>query len=288
MRVGIIGFGNMGSAIAKRLVQQGYTVAGWNRTKDKVTKIEGVAPLSSQWEVLKSSDITLVVLSDDEAVESVILENGEMLSSLPMGTVIANVSTITPYMSMRLYRELKRRGLKYIEAPVLGGPQAALSGSLISLIGGEREMLNVAREVFRAVAREIFYAGEVPKAAALKLVFNSGTFTAVELIGEMLSLASAWEIDTELVKEIASKTVLSQLFSTYLERGLDQKFPPGFYLDLVAKDLSYALLSSRKGSSFIPSIAGAYEAYISAARSGFGKKDYASIIRYLMRGASEQ
>lgn len=282
MKVGIIGFGNLGSAIAQRLASQGFEIIGWNRTIEKVSKVKGAKPLPSPWDVIKSSDATLVVLSDDEAVEEVLLMNRERLNELPKGSIIANVSTITPFMSMRLNRELKLAGLKYAESPVLGGPQVALSGNLVSLIGGERETAEVIASIMRNVSKEVFYIGEVPKASALKLVFNSGTFTVVEIIGEMLSLASSWGIDVETVRNVASKTVLSQVFSNYLDRGLDPNFPPSFYLELVAKDLSYAIFSGRKGKSFTPAVAGAYEAYISAVKSGLGKKDYGAIIRYLL------
>jgi len=284
MKVGIVGFGNLGSAIAQKLVKEGFEVYGWNRTQEKVTKVEGVKPLPSPWDVAKSSEVTFFVLSDDEAVEEVILKNEEKLKELPSGTILANVSTITPFMSMRLERTLKKYGIKYVEAPVLGGPQAALSGALVSLLGGGKEEAELVSKVARKVAKEVFYVGEVPKASALKLVFNSGTFTVVEIIGEMLSLASSWGIDVETVKKVASQTVLSTIFSNYLQRGLDPSFPPQFYLELVAKDLSYAIFSGRKGGSFTPTVAGAYEAYISAVRSGLGKKDYAAIIRYMMGG----
>ncbi|HEU97551.1 MAG: NAD(P)-dependent oxidoreductase [Fervidicoccaceae archaeon] len=282
MKIGIIGFGNLGSAIAQKLLEEGHEIFGWNRTPEKVSKIKGARVLSSPWEVVRSSDVTFTILSDDEAVEEVLLKDKEKLSELPEGSIIANISTITPYMSMRLERELGKAKLRYAESPVLGGPQAALSKNLISLLGGKKEIADFIASIMRGVSREVFYIGEVPKASALKLVFNSGTFTAVELIGEMLSLASSWNIDAEIVKNVASKTVLSQIFSTYLDRGLDPNFPPYFYLELAAKDLSYAIYSGRKGGSFTPAIAGAYEAYISAVKSGLGKRYYGAIIRYLL------
>ena len=139
MKLGFIGLGKMGQALALRAVQSGYVVYGFNRTKSKVEHLrDRIDLMSSISDVVEKSDVILVSVTDDEADEDVILGNHGISDYIKPNKLIIDFSTISPIMSRYINEKLKRKNAYRLEVPLIGGPDKAIRGDLIALIGGDR------------------------------------------------------------------------------------------------------------------------------------------------------
>jgi 3-hydroxyisobutyrate dehydrogenase len=281
MRAGIIGFGRMGRAVAQKLVENNYEVYGWNRTVEKIPVDLGVNVEATPADVASTTDITIIAVSDNNAVERVVFGPGGIFERRG-DSVIAMLSTITPDYSDRLSLKLAEKGYKYVEAPVLGGPKTILKEEIVALIAGG-DGKNVVEKVYRSFSKNIFDIGEIPKAMAVKLAFNSLFFVVLEALAESMTVAAKWGISTEIFKEISDQLWTKCITDKYYERGLKERGDAGFTLELAAKDLAYALRASWLKKVVTPAIAGAEQCFLKAVDSGYGEKDYPSIIRFLLK-----
>ncbi len=281
MRVGVIGLGRMGSAIAEKFLEKGLSVVGWNRTVEKAYAIKGLSIAGSPREVAESSDIVFIVVSDDQASEAVLLgEEGVFKCS--GAPVILNVTTVTPTHSQKMFSIAREKGFVYYEAPVLGGPNAIREGKLVVLLAGEKQYISEVSSVLEGFSSSIHYFGDVPKAMAAKLAFNSLFFTVLESLGETVELASKWGVEPEVIRRVAMDTWTKAIFDKYFERGMKKDHPVGFTVKLAAKDLVYALHAGERKNAFTPAIAASLQSFIQAVNKGYGGRDYASIIRFLL------
>jgi len=282
-RVGIIGIGNMGRAVTELLIEKGFKIAVWNRTKDKIPNIEGITPLSSPKEVADNSEVVIVFVSDDIASKSVLLDKNGVFHTTNNKVIVVNGTTVTPMHSLQVSIEAKNMGIKYIELPVLGGPPLARKGELIGIIGGDLEIYKKVEEIVSQYTKTSVYAGEIPNASVLKLAMNSIFFGTLEVLAESMALVASWGIDVELLRKTGELTWTKALFDKYYDRILAEEHPVGFKVRLTAKDLLYAVLSGYYKNTPMPSISAAAQNFIYADNSGYGEEDYTRAARFLLR-----
>ena len=280
MRVGIIGFGRMGKALSRKLVDKGFEVHVWNRTLRKTLGETSVSIEKSPRLVAENADVVIISVSNNEAAMSVLMGKKGVYES-GSDAIIAMLSTITPITSQYLYKKSLEKRIIYVEAPVLGGPKAILEGKLVSLIAGS-EGIEKIRGVYSVFSSKTYYIGKIPLAMATKLAFNSLFLTVLEGFGESLSLAKKWGVAPELLREIASSTWTKCIFEKYFDRGLKRKGEATFTLKLAGKDLYYAVNASWKKKAFTPVIAAALQSFMEAINNGYGENDYPQIMRFLL------
>jgi len=278
--VAVLGLGFMGSAMAERLAALGYRVIVWNRTKSKAEKISsqlGVKVAGSVAEALGEVDAAISMVADDEALYSIVTQVPRV-----DGLIFINSSTITPMASLRVAEYLESRGACYVEAPVIGGPNAARKGDLVILVAGRAPCVSRARGILGDLASEVIELGDShPTAQALKLAFNSLLIGTLGLLSEVLALVRSYEIDASLLKKILSKTVFKDVANKYLDRLLASEWPTSFRLRLASKDLNYARLAAwNKGVPMLITSVIA-ELFKAAEASGLGDQDYSRVYRYL-------
>jgi len=196
LKLGFVGLGKMGQALALRAIQSGYTVYGYNRTKSKVDSIrDRVEILPSISDVVEKSDVILVAVTDDEADEDVILGNHGISDYIRPNKMIIDFSTISPIMSKYINEKLKRKNAYRLEVPLIGGPDKALRGELIALIGGDRSKYEEMSDLIKTFAIRTIYAGDIGDALSLKLAFNLLVAGYAELIAEGLAFVQKMKVE---------------------------------------------------------------------------------------------
>jgi 3-hydroxyisobutyrate dehydrogenase-like beta-hydroxyacid dehydrogenase len=253
--VGFVGLGNMGKAMALRLLEQGWKVRAWNRSAQKAQALvaRGATLAERVEDVAEPGGVVLSILSDDRAVSEIFGPETRLLSRLGSGGMHVSMSTIHPETSRRLAREHERAGVAYLCAPVFGRPDSAAQGNLWIVASGEPSALNRAQPLFQALGRKTFAYGDDPGAANVaKLCGNFLIASAMEAMGEAATMAEKCGAGARPVIEMLSQTLFAcPVYQGYGPRIVSREFEPvGFRLILGLKDIDLVL--STAGSAGVP------------------------------------
>ncbi|MEB2836987.1 MAG: NAD(P)-dependent oxidoreductase [Desulfurococcales archaeon] len=282
-RVAVLGAGLMGSAAVERLASQGFEVVVWNRTRSKAEEAAGRAGArvaGSVEEAVSNAEAAIAFLADDEALMSVAARIGRA-----DGLVFIDSSTVTPEAASRVAEYLEGRGACYVEAPVLGGPNAVREGRLVVIEAGRGHCKRLARPYIEALAERVVDAGEDPRVAqALKLAFNQLLISSLAVLSEAMAMAQAHGAPLEALEEVYRGTVFEALASKYLKRLASPEWPTSFRIELAAKDLDYARRAAWSRGLAAPVTSAAAEAFKLAAHSGLAGRDYSRIYWFIARG----
>ena len=243
MKVGFIGLGAMGSAMASNLVAEGHHVTVWNRSEAAVQKLESLGAKAArtpdraaQGEVLHS------MLANDQAVRELFLDGG-LLDAMDPGTVHVNHATISVALARQLADEHARRGLGYVAAPVFGRPDVAAAGKLHMLVAGAAGAIDKARPLLEAMAGRLWPMGADPERAnVVKLAGNFMIVSAIESMAEAAVLARAHGVEAAgFIEMITGSLFAAPVYQIYGKAIAEQRYtPPGFELSLGLKDVMLA------------------------------------------------
>src|SRR5260370_3605616 len=187
-RLGFIGIGNMGSRIAKRLLEHGYQVIAYKRTREGgealgkygATVAESIAELESKADVILSS------LTNDDAIKSVYADPEGVFAHMRRGSAIVEMSTVLPATSRQLYELSREARVKFLDSPVSGSTPSAEDGTLTLFCGGDEELFQAAQPIFSSIASQYFYLGGSGSGTAMKLVANTLLGVGMQAIAEGL------------------------------------------------------------------------------------------------------
>lgn len=250
--VGFIGLGRMGRPMAANLVAAGFKVRVWNRTKGKAPA--GATEVSSPREAAEGSAIVASMVADDAALEQLTFGEDGLMAGLGQGGIHCSMSTISVPLSRRLREAHRASGQRYVSAPVFGRPEAAQKKQLWIVCGGEPADLGDCQELFAAVGRGAFPAGDAPQANVVKLIGNFLIAATIESAGEATALAEKAGLDPRKVMEFFSTTMFaSTAFTGYASRVAATEFEPaGFAMPLALKDLTLALQAAHDARAPLP------------------------------------
>lgn len=284
--VSFLGLGAMGTPMAKNLLQAGYplTVHNRDRGKEEGLAAEGASRAASPAEAVGRASLVLLCLSDDAAVEEVLLggsPKGAAISSLRPGTLVIDLSTIAPSTSQRLAKQLADHGASYLDAPVTGGTEGARAGTLSVLVGGCADDLERARPLLEVVGARITHLGPVgagQKAKAVNQVLVAGSYAAV---AEALALAQRLGLPMDtLVAALKDGAAGSWALEHRSANMLASHYPLGFKLALHRKDLAIAIAAARAADLELPvsaQVAALEDALIA---QGHGDEDVSALARW--------
>ena len=273
MNVGWIGLGNMGSVMAKRLLDAGHTLTVWNRTPQKAKAlVEQGARAGATPAEAAQNPIVITMLSDDAALREV-LGPGGALEAMTKGATHVSMSTISYALAQELTTAHAARGIGFVGAPVFGRPDAAAAGKLFILAGGPPEALAACQPLFEALSQKVLPLGPTPAAAHLtKVLGNFMLISSVELLGEALAVARGLELDPAQVLGALSGSIFSAPFyANYGRMIAEQRFsgPAAFSLTLAKKDLGLAMAAADTGAVQLP-VAQTVQRKVEALLSGGG------------------
>jgi len=286
VKIGIIGTGMLGEAVGLHLLDSGYSVSVYNRTKSKTKNLEekgaDVAELPSV--VAESSDLIITCVKDADAVKQVLFGQDGVVSGKHDDMTVADMSTINPNAAKEISKKLHDEGIKSIEIPVMGGPNVAIDGKLVLMASGDKESFERFSKVFNTIANKTFFLGESGSAHSIKLAMNLQISLLALSLSEGITLTKKAGFDPEIFLEI--------LNSTYFSTGMSQNkafkmikddYQPTFTLKNMKKDLDTIVASAKDFDAKLPIAERANEIYSQALDAGFGEIDYTGILAYIKK-----
>src|SRR5947208_2752077 len=289
MQIGFIGIGVMGRPMTLNLLKAGHNVTIFARHPDKPEVQEvlqaGAKLAPSSRAVAMAADLVITMVPNSAQVEEVVAGPHGLLEGARKGLIIIDMSTIAPSMSRKLAEASSEHGVHFLDAPVSGGSQGAVNGTLTIMVGGEREIFEQARPVLEAMGKKenIFYVGSVGAGEAVKIVNQilCGAIAAATAEAFTLGVKAGADVDT-MAKVVGVSTGASwQLANQFPLRAFNGSFQPGFMTDLLHKDLGLALDLAAEGQTPVAMTALTRQMYEMARAAGYGREDYTSLLKVL-------
>jgi 3-hydroxyisobutyrate dehydrogenase-like beta-hydroxyacid dehydrogenase len=280
VRIGFLGLGQMGRAMAARLIETGHELAVYNRTASASEAFRGRARIAATPEEALDVEVVISMLADDAATDAVWSRPG-----MQPGGVHLNMATVSLPMARRL------AGLHehYVAAPVFGRPAVAAKGELDLIVAGPAKALERCEPVFKALAKQVFVVGTQPEQAnAVKIARNFLLATVIESLGEAFALVQRAGGDERKFLEIITSTSLAApAYKNYGRMMVERAYEPAqFSMDLGLKDVELALATAREQGVRLPSaetIQGHLRAAIAAGRA---HQDWVALADFLLSAGS--
>ncbi|GAB7536997.1 NAD(P)-dependent oxidoreductase [Burkholderia sp. 3C] len=281
MKIGIIGLGAMGRAMARNLAAAGHDVRAWSRSG---ASVEGVTRAASPADLL-DGDALLTMLSDDAAIRETLIAPGLLARARP-GLVHVVASTISVAFAHELVALHAAAGVGYVSAPVLGRPDVAARGELNVLTGGKPDAVNAIRPLLEVIGGRIWDMGEeAPAANAAKIACNMMITMAIEAMAEAVVLTEANGLGRERFFELILGTLFGsrsyQVYSANLAQG---NYEPGFKATLGLKDLRLASEAAAEAGHELPMLAAVYGRMGETVAAGLGERDWSVMAEVTIKG----
>lgn len=287
MKVGFIGLGNMGLAMATNLVKSGQQLQVFNRTRSAAAELErsGVPVAASAAALAADIEVLITMLANDQAVEAILFGQPDApgaLAALKPGTIHISMSTISPDLSGRLAQAHAAGGQAYLAAPVFGRPDAAAKAQLRIVVAGAAAAIERCRVLFEAMGQQIFVVGEdPPQANIVKIAGNFLIASALEAMAEAFTLARKHDISAAQLLAIVNGSLFrSPLYENYGGIIAEERFEPaGFALRLGLKDVRLVLDAAEAATSPMPLASLLRDRFLAALASGYGDLDWSALSR---------
>ena len=277
MKLSLVGTGLMGNPMAVRLHSAGLLKGAFNRSKEKTKNLEssGIKIYTDLRELFEENETVILMLSDYSAIKSLFF--GRKLDF--NGKTIIQMSTIAPEETIALAEDIQSLGGEFVEAPVLGSIPQIKEGSLIIMVGGEKEVFNKFSRVFNELGKNVYFVGEFGKASALKLALNQLIASLTSAFSMSLGFVRENEIDVNLFMDILRKSALyAPTFDKKLNRMLHRNFEnPNFPLKHLLKDVKLMIESFEKQSIKIEPLEGVKKVLERGITNGLSELDYSAL-----------
>jgi len=255
VNVGFIGLGTMGMPMARNLLKAGFEVTVFNRTASKCERIrkDGAKVASSPKEVATGNTIVVTIVSDTPDVESVVLGRDGIIEGIRPGSIVIDMSTISPEATRRLALRLGEKGCQMLDAPVSGGEQGAIDGTLSIMVGGEDETLKHCMPVLKAMGKTIVHVGTNGLGQTVKLMNQILVAGNLNAAVEALIFAKKQRVDLErAIDAIKGGAAGSWQLANLAPRMIKRDFRPGFKVRLIKKDLKLVMEAAAECGAPLP------------------------------------
>jgi|SRR5579859_596468 len=289
MQIGFIGVGVMGGPMTLNLLKAGHDVTIFARHPEKAEVQDvihaGAKLAPSSRAVAMAADMVITMVPNSMQVEEVVAGANGILEGARKGLIIVDMSTIAPTVSRKLAETAKAKGVHFLDAPVSGGSQGAVNGTLTIMVGGESEIFEQARPVLEAMGKKenIFHVGPNGAGEVVKIVNNILVGAIAAAIAESFTLGVKAGADVDTMAKVigASAGASWQLASQFPLRAFSNNFQPGFMTDLLHKDLGLALDLAAEYQIPVAMTALTRQMYEMARAEGYGREDYTSLLKIL-------
>lgn len=280
-RITVLGLGAMGSRMAANYSNAGHDVTVWNRTAaivDALADARAVTSATSPSQAAVGADVVVSMVSDDDAAVGVWLGDDGALAAMRHDAIAVESSTLTPATVRRLDAAAVARGVRFVEAPVVGSRPQADAGSLGYLLGGDQDAIDAVMPVIEINAGSAIRVGECGDAAIMKLAVN-GLFAAqVAAYAEVVGVLERSSLDVDaVIATLSSLPITSPGLQRILGLIAEREFDPNFPIRLVAKDLGYLVDASGDLGAAVPMVEAARAAFERARDDDLGDLDIAGI-----------
>ena len=247
MRIGVIGLGIMGSPMARNLLRAGHAVTVYGRTQARVDPLvaAGATAAASPAALAREVDAVITMLPDTPDVEAVVAGAEGILAGARPGLLAIDMSTIAPDAARRLAARAAAAGVALLDAPVSGGEQGAIAGTLSIMVGGDAAACDRARPIFEALGRQVTYMGGPGQGQMTKLVNQVVGATTLAAVAEGVMLAARAGLDpAAVVRALDAGAASSWMLREQAPRMQRHDYAPGFTIRLQQKDLQLALAAA--------------------------------------------
>jgi 3-hydroxyisobutyrate dehydrogenase len=285
-KVGFVGLGTMGAAMAANLARAGFPLSVWNRTPGRAGPLLalGAVEASSPREVARASDVVVTCVTDSPQVAEVLFGSDGLVEGLAPGSLFIDCSTISPASAREMGARLKDHGVAMLDAPVSGGSEGAVAGTLTIMVGGEPTDVERAHDVLHAMGRTVTHLGPIGSgqvAKAVNQVILCGTYLGVAE-GVVLAMKAGMDVE-RLITALAGGAAGSWVLQNRSGRMIADSYPLGFKIALHRKDMAIALELSRSIGAVLPvaALAATFEDGLIA--QGHGDDDNSALARAVRR-----
>ena len=289
MKIAFIGMGTMGAPMASRLLNAGHDLRVHNRTRSREQQLldQGATGGFSPKDVVDGTDLVFTMVSDTPDVENVILGPEGAIHGMKSGSLLVDMSTISPSATRNFAKVLKDKGIEMLDAPVSGGSEGAQNGTLSIMVGGTTETFCQLKPVLEILGSTITHVGPIGSgqiAKAINQVIIAGTYAAV---AEGLVLGLAAGIDIEATHTaVSSGAASSWVLSNRASNMINNDYPLGFRTRLHRKDLGIALETARELGVPLPMAALVEQIETGLLKKNYGEEDVSNIARYYREQAT--
>jgi 3-hydroxyisobutyrate dehydrogenase len=281
-RIGFVGMGTMGAAMAANLRRAGFEVTVWNRTPGRASALVelGAREAGTPAAAAAAADVVVVCVSDTPDVEAVLFGPDGVADGIPAGGLVIDCSTIAPEATRGYAARLRDRGVGFVDAPVSGGSEGAVHATLTIFVGGDQEDVDRAMPVLEAMGRTITHFGPAGSGQAVKAVNQvviAGTYLGV---AEGIVLALKAGLDPSVVSAaLGGGAARSWVLENRSGRMIDNEYPLGFRTSLHLKDLAIALELARSVGATLPVAGLAAQLEAGLVARGHGDEDMSNLAR---------
>jgi 3-hydroxyisobutyrate dehydrogenase-like beta-hydroxyacid dehydrogenase len=275
--VGLVGLGNMGTAVGERLLEAGYPVVVYNRTKAKTEPLAagGATVAGTLGELATDVGIVITSLANDEALEAVA---AEVVTAARPGTVLIDMSTVSPAVSARVASLADAASVDYLRAPVSGNPSVVRAGNLSFIVSGPRETLERVEPILLAIGPTIHHVGDAEQARIVKLAINLMIGGLAQLMSEALVLGEAAGVSRAALLEVMGSSAAGAPFVKYkTEPLLRDDFSATFTTSLMEKDIDLVLDAADENGVELPMAQELKELVRAAVDAGYGDDDFMAL-----------
>jgi 3-hydroxyisobutyrate dehydrogenase len=281
-RIGFVGLGTMGAAMAANLARAGHVVTAWNRTPGRAPELDdlGIARADSPAAAAAASDVVVVCVSDTPDVEAVLFGDGGVAVGARSGSLVIDCSTIAPGTTRDFAARLGAGGVALVDAPVSGGSEGARKATLSIFVGGEAADVERARPVLGALGTTITHVGPIGSGQAVKAVNQvilAGTYLGVAE-GIVLAMKAGLDVD-QVVGALGGGAAQSWVLANRSGRMLANDYPLGFKVALHRKDLGIALELAEETGASLPVSELAAQLEDGLVADGHGDDDMSALAR---------
>jgi 3-hydroxyisobutyrate dehydrogenase len=283
LTVGLIGLGNMGMAVAERLLDGGYELLVYNRTPGKAEALvaRGAALAETSADLAAKADVVITSLADDEALEAVA---ADVVAAARPGTVLVDLSTVSPAASARVASLAEAASVEYLRAPVSGNPTVVRAGNLSLIVSGSLETFERVEPIIRSIGPTVHHVGDDEQARIVKLAINLMIAGLAQLMSEALVLGEAAGVSREDLLDVMASSAAGAPFVKYkTEPLLRDDFSATFTTALMEKDIELALDAAEEAGVELP-VASEMKTLLRAAiEAGYADQDFMALFLHLRR-----
>ena len=283
-RIGFMGLGIMGRAMAENILKNGHPLTVWNRTREKTALLAdlGAAVAATPRELAQASDVVMVMLTGPGAFAEVLRGEDGCAGVLRPGQTVVNMSTVSPADTREFSSLLAPSGAQYVDAPVMGSKKPAEEGNLVILAGGDAAVIDGLEPVFSALGKKVVRCGPVGSGSMLKMAVNLLLGVMLEGLCESVNFARKGGLDPAMVLEVIGAGPLGcGLFGLKAPMLASGVYQPQFPLKHMAKDLKCVLDTAYDTGAPVPGASTALGLYQAARDMGLEDMDFAAVMKVL-------
>lgn len=281
--VGFIGLGVMGESMASHLLQKGYPMYVYTRTKEKAANLmnNGAIWCSSPKEIAEHANFVFTIIGTPKDVEEVYLDENGLITNGREGSYFIDMTTSSPSLARKLFEEGKKKGIHILDAPVSGGDIGAKEARLAIMVGGEKEDYNSVLPLLEHMGKNIAYFGKAGSGQHTKMANQIAIAPTMIGVCESLVYAKKAGLDVQNVVDLISTGAAASFsLSAYAPRILKEDYTPGFFIKHFIKDMTIALNEAEKMGIHLPGLSLAKDMYEKLARLGEENSGTQALYKY--------